>query len=379
MPEGKPAKPYDILVVGAGLFGSTFARIAADNGKRVLVIERRPHIGGNCYTEEQQGIHIHRYGAHIFHTSNEVVWRFVNRYASFNQYINSPIALSHGEVFSLPFNMHTFSKLWGVRTPSEAETVLAEQREEPPHGEPENLEEQALSLVGRDVYERLIRGYTLKQWQRDPKQLPAEIIKRIPVRYTYNANYFNDRYQGIPNGGDTSLFRSLLQGLEVKTSVDFHKQKPSWMEQADLVVYTGQIDELFDYCHGELEYRTLQFDDTWHEQDNVQGNAVVNYCDASVPHTRTIEHKHFDPGNPNSSTSVVTTETPISWKKGLTPYYPINDGNNTAIYSRYVEQAAATPNLVLGGRLAEYRYFDMHAAIGSAILKAQAMGLTVNP
>ena len=379
MPKAAQPKPYDVLVVGAGLFGSTFARIAADNGQRVLVIERRPHIGGNCYTEEQKGIHIHRYGAHIFHTSNEAVWRFVNRYASFNNYINSPIALSQGDVFSLPFNMHTFSKLWGVRTPAEAEAVLAEQRVTPANGEPANLEEQALSLVGRDVYERLIRGYTLKQWQRDPTQLPADIIRRIPVRYTYNANYFNDRHQGIPNGGYTSLFRSLLQGIEVKTSVDFHSEKLYWMEQAERVVYTGQIDELFDYSHGELEYRTLHFEDTWHDQGNVQGNAVVNYCDAGVPHTRTIEHKHFDPGNPNSSTSVVTTETPIAWKKGLTPYYPINDQRNGAIYARYVEQASTMPKLILGGRLAEFRYFDMHAAVGSAILKAQALGLSLNP
>ena len=369
------AKPFDFLVVGAGIYGACFARIAADHGRRVLVLERRNHVGGNCYSEEQEGIQIHRYGPHIFHTSNEAVWRFINRHTSFNNFINSPLAISEGELFALPFNMHTFHQLWGVITPQQAEAKLAEQRVQLKQPAA-NLEEQALSLVGRDLYQRLIRGYTKKQWQCDPKDLPPEIIKRLPLRLTYNTNYFNDRYQGIPRGGYTAMFCSLLKGIDVRLGIDFHADRQYWMDQATVTVYSGQIDELFDYDLGDLCYRTLRFEDSWHETSNHQGNAVINYCDEHVPHTRMIEHKHFEPESVSeNSRTVVTREIPEPWERGKTPYYPVHTSSSSNLYQRYAERAAAMPNLILGGRLAEFRYIDMHAVIASALLKCRSLGM----
>jgi len=367
---------YDFLVVGSGLFGSCFARIAADQGKRVLVLERREHIGGNCYTEQTGGIHIHRYGPHIFHTSNEVVWRFISRYANFNSFINSPLALSGGKLYNLPFNMNTFHQMWGLRWPHEAEEKLAQQRLKLER-EPENLEEQALVLVGHDIYEKLIKGYTQKQWQKHPRDLPAEIIKRLPLRFTYNNNYFNDKYQGIPVGGYTEVFERLLSGIEVRTSIDFLAERSFWESQASKIVYTGKLDELFDYEAGELEYRTLQFDDEWVETKNYQGNAVVNYCDLNVPYTRVIEHQHFDPPVQSNSRTIITREIPTEWNRDKTPYYPVNNDKNNKLFEEYARKAGALDSYVLGGRLAEYRYYDMHAVIGSALIKAQQLGLEV--
>ena len=371
------SNPYDYLIVGAGLFGSCFARIATDNGLRVKVIDRRPHIGGNCFTEQKERIHIHRYGPHIFHTSNEAVWTFINRFATFNNFINSPLALSRGQLLSLPFNMHTFYQLWQTRTPQEARAKIDEQRlhlDRPPA----NLEEQALTLVGQDIYERLILGYTQKQWQKHPRDLPAEIIRRLPVRFTYDCNYFNDRYQGIPVNGYTQVFEKLLEGVDVQVGVDFHESRSYWESQAAQIVYTGKIDELFGFSGGELEYRALKFEDTWHQQRNVQGNAVINYCDVDVPWTRMIEHKHFSPPADDPECSVVTRETPMTWSRNETPYYPVNNEANMAIYKGYADQAASLDRYILGGRLAEYKYYDMHAVIGSALLRCQSLGLSVD-
>jgi UDP-galactopyranose mutase len=369
----QPSEPaYDILVVGAGMYGSCFARLAADCGMKVLVVERRPHVAGNCYTEKMQGIHMHRYGPHIFHTSNLAVWQFLGRFAEFNNYINSPLAISKGELFSLPFNMHTFHQLWGVRTPEEARARLREQcvqYDRPP----ENLEEQALSLVGKDLYERLIRGYTKKQWQKDPRELPAEIIRRLPLRFTYNCNYFNDRFQGIPIGGYTQLFEKMLDSIEVRLNIDFHQERAWWESQASMVVYTGKIDEFFNFEYGELEYRTLDFHDRWLETDNAQGNAVINYCDEEIPFTRKIEHQHFDPPSSPVERTIVTEEIPAAWSRDKIPYYPINNGANMAIYEKYRQRADAMSNYVFGGRLAEYKYYDMHAVAGAAMLRFQSL------
>lgn len=366
---------YDILVVGAGLYGSCFARLAADAGMKVLVIERRSHIAGNCYTESIGGIQVHRYGPHIFHTSNPSVWKFITRYAEFNNYINTPLAVSRGELFSLPFNMYTFHQLWGVSTPQEARAKLREQCVD--YGRPaENLEEQALSLVGSDIYERLIRGYTIKQWQKDPRDLPAEIIRRLPVRFTYNNNYFTDRFQGIPVGGYTKMFENLLSGIEVRLNVDFHHLRTYWEDQASMIVYTGKIDEFFDYEYGELEYRTLDFQDHWLATDNAQGNAVINYCDLEYPYTRRIEHLHFDPPIKPIDSTIVTEEIPVKWSRDKIPYYPINNGRNMAIYNRYKERANIISKYIFGGRLAEYRYYDMHAVVGAAMLRFASLGLT---
>ncbi len=365
---------FDILVVGAGMYGSCFARLATDCGLKVLVIERRPHVAGNCYTEQQEGIHVHRYGPHIFHTSNLAVWQFLNRFTEFNSYVNSPLAISRGELFSLPFNMYTFHQLWGVRTPEEARAKLREQCID--YGRPpQNLEEQALSLVGVDLYERLICGYTQKQWQKDPRDLPAEIIRRLPLRFTYNCNYFNDRFQGIPVGGYTQLFQRMLDGIEVRLNVDFHEQRSWWESQAKLIVYTGKIDEFFAFEHGELEYRTLDFRDQWLETDNAQGNAVINYCDAEIPYTRKIEHLHFDPPVNPVKRTIVTEEIPAVWSRDKTPYYPINNAANTMIYEQYRKRAETMNNYVFGGRLAEYKYYDMHAVAGAAMLRFQSLGL----
>jgi len=363
---------YDILVVGAGMYGSWFARLAADSGLRVLVLDCRQHVAGNCYSEQQNGIHIHRYGPHIFHTSNQAVWQFVQRFSRFNHFVNTPLAFSRGELFSLPFNMYTFRQLWGVLTPDQARAKLREQRVD--YGRPPaNLEEQALATVGHDIYERLIKGYTMKQWQRHPRDLPAEIISRTPLRFTYNCNYYNDVFQGVPVDGYTALFLAMLDGIEVRLGVDFLADRHYWESQASRIVYTGRLDEFFDYDLGELDYRTLEFRDHWLETDNAQGNAVINNCDSDTPYTRKIEHRHFAPSSQLPSLTVVTEETPVAWSREKIPYYPINTPVNMALYARYRERADAFSAYVFGGRLAEYRYYDMHAVIAAAMLRFQSM------
>lgn len=353
---------YDYLIVGCGLFGATFARLATDAGKRCLIVERRPHIGGNCYTEKLEGINVHRYGAHIFHTSNKAVWAFVNRFAEFNNFINSPKAISGDKLYSLPFNMNTFYELWQTRTPQEARQKIAAQRFT---GEPTNLEEQALSLVGKDIYETLIRDYTRKQWGKDPRELPAFIIKRLPLRFTYDNNYFSDRYQGIPIGGYTALFDAMLEGIEVRLNVDYFADRSSLGRLARKVVYTGCIDQYFDDVLGRLEYRSLAFDNAVVETDNFQGNAVINYCDTSEAFTRIIEHKHFE--GSSSPVTVITREYPRPCSGDAIPYYPVNDAHNQGLYRRYQELAQATENVIFGGRLSEYKYMDMHVVIESAM------------
>lgn len=353
---------YDYLIVGCGLFGATFARLATDAGKRCLIVERRPHIGGNCYTEKLEGINVHRYGAHIFHTNNKAVWAFVNRFAEFNNYINSPKAISGDKLYSLPFNMNTFYELWQTRTPEEARQKIASQRFT---GEPTNLEEQALSLVGKDIYETLIRDYTRKQWGKDPRELPAFIIKRLPLRFTYDNNYFSDRYQGIPIGGYTALFDALLEGIEVRLNVDYFADRTALGRLAHKVVYTGCIDQYFDYALGRLEYRSLEFDNAVVETDNFQGNAVINYCDTREPFTRIIEHKHFE--GSSSPVTVITREYPRPCSGDAIPYYPVNDAHNQGLYRRYQELSQGTENVIFGGRLSEYKYMDMHVVIESAM------------
>jgi UDP-galactopyranose mutase len=363
---------YDILVVGAGMYGSCFARLATDSGLRVLVLDRRQHVAGNCYTELENGIHIHRYGPHIFHTSNHAVWQFVQRFASFNNFVNTPLALSHGELFSLPFNMYTFRQLWGVVTPDQARAKLREQCVD--YGRPpQNLEEQALALVGHDIYERLIKGYTLKQWQKHPCELPADIIRRTPLRFTYNCNYYNDAYQGVPVDGYTSLFVSMLEGIDVRLGVDFLTARHNWERQASLIVYTGQLDAFFGYDLGELEYRALEFRDIWLETDNAQGNAVINNCDLDTPYTRRIEHRHFAPPLQVQPLTVVTEERPVAWSREKTPYYPINSAANMTLYKSYRERADTLSNYIFGGRLAEYKYYDMHAVVAAAMLRFQSV------
>ncbi|WP_075214548.1 UDP-galactopyranose mutase [Mongoliimonas terrestris] len=359
-----PGRPfYDYVIVGAGMFGATFARLATDAGHRCLVLDRRPHIAGNCYTETVEGITVHRYGAHIFHTSDEWIWSFVNRYVRFNNFVNAPMALAGGRLYSLPFSMLTFNQLWGVTRPDEAMAIIERQRLKLDR-EPANLEEQALSLVGTDIYRLLIEGYTRKQWMRDPRDLPAWIIKRLPLRFTFNNNYFADRYQGIPDGGYTALFERLLDGVEVRLGTDFFGDRDGFAALGRTLVFTGRIDEYFGYRHGELEYRTLRFDTRVLDTANFQGNAVVNHCDAAVPSTRTIEHKHFAFGQ--QPVTVVTDEFPETWTRDATPYYPINDPENTRRFRLYEAQGRATEGVIFGGRLAEYRYYDMHQVIGSA-------------
>jgi UDP-galactopyranose mutase len=353
---------YDYLIVGCGLYGATFARLATDAGKRCLVIDRRQHIGGNCFTEKLEGINVHRYGAHIFHTSNKAVWNFVHRFAEFNNYINSPKALSGDKLYSLPFNMNTFYELWETRTPAEARQKIDSQRF---LGEPSNLEEQALSLVGTDIYDTLIKDYTRKQWGKDPRDLPAFIIRRLPLRFTYNNNYFSDRYQGIPIGGYTALFEKMLEGIEVRLNVDFLAARSPLSALARKVVYTGCIDQFFDYSQGRLEYRSLEFCNEVLETDNYQGNAVVNYCDASEAFTRIIEHKHFE--GSSSEVTVITKEYPQACVGDAIPYYPINDQQNQDLYRHYSESARSMENVIFGGRLSEYKYMDMHVVIESAM------------
>ncbi|WAA12714.1 UDP-galactopyranose mutase [Fervidibacillus halotolerans] len=357
----------DYLIVGSGLFGSTFAYEAAKRGKRVKVIEKRNHIGGNVYTEEIEGIQVHRYGAHIFHTNDKNIWDYVNQFVEFNRFTNSPIANYKGEIYNLPFNMNTFNKLWGVVTPEEAKAKIEEQRRKAKITTPKNLEEQAISLVGTDIYEKLIKGYTEKQWGRKATELPAFIIKRLPVRFTYDNNYFNDRYQGIPIGGYTQIIEKMLSSdlIDVELNTDFFENKEMYLKEYPKIVYTGMIDQFFDYQYGELEYRSLHFETMVLNQENYQGNAVVNFTDAETPYTRIIEHKHFEFGT--QPKTVITKEYPKTWKRGDEPYYPLNDEENNRKYRKYRELADKMPNVLFGGRLGMYKYYDMHQVIGAAL------------
>ncbi|MCI9015233.1 MAG: UDP-galactopyranose mutase [Lachnospiraceae bacterium] len=375
---------YDYLIVGAGLYGAVFAHEMKRQGRQVLVIDRRAHIAGNIYTEQVLDIQVHKYGAHIFHTSDRKIWEYVNRFAEFNHYINSPIAYYKGELYNLPFNMNTFSRMWGVVTPAEAKARIAEQIGALQITDPQNLEEQALSLVGTDVYEKLVKGYTEKQWGRDCKELPAFIIKRLPLRFTYDNNYFNDRYQGIPVGGYTAMVEKMLQGIEVRTGVSYREFAVE-QETADgivvsdhagntyrKVVYTGMLDEYFNYSLGHLEYRSLRFETEQMPQcDNYQGNAVVNYTEREVPYTRVIEHKHFEFGTQPGT--VITREYPAEWREGDEPYYPVNDERNSALLKKYQELASGRPHIVFGGRLGQYRYYDMDKVIAAALDAVAAM------
>ena len=364
MYKEKFMKKYDYLIVGCGLFGAVFAHEAKQKGKSVLIIEKRDHIGGNIYCAEEEGILVHKYGAHIFHTSNKAVWNYVNQFVEFNNFVNSPIANYKGEIYNMPFNMNTFSKMFGVATPKEAERVIEEQRAEI-KGEPKNLEEQAISLVGREIYTKLIKGYTEKQWGRDCKDLPTFIIKRLPVRYTYNNNYFNDRYQGIPIEGYTVLVERLIEGCDVRLNTDFFADREMFLGLADKCLYTGTIDGYFDYIYGKLGYRSLRFENEVLDEPNHQGVAVVNYTEREIPYTRIIEHKHFAFGT--QPKTIITKEYPVDWEEGMEPYYPINDEENNALYARYVERAAKEPNVIFGGRLGMYKYYDMDKCIEAAL------------
>ena len=356
-------KKFDFILVGAGLYSGVIAYFARKAGKTCLVLEKRDHIGGNVYCEEVEGIHVHKYGAHIFHTSNKEVWQFVNSLGEFNRYTNSPIANYKGEIYNMPFNMNTFSKMWNIRTPQEAMEIIQKQRAEIT-GEPKNLEEQAISLVGRDIYEKLIKGYTEKQWGRSCKELPSFIIKRLPVRYTYDNNYFNDRYQGIPIGGYNVLINKLFEGAEIRTGVDFLKDRDTWMAMGNTVIYTGAIDAYYDYCFGKLEYRTVRFETEVLNQENYQGVAVVNYTDRDTPYTRVIEHKHFEYGT--QPKTVISREYSTDWKEGMEPYYPVNDDKNQKLYQKYAQKAKDS-GVIFGGRLGEYKYYDMDKVIESAM------------
>lgn len=361
---------YNYLIVGSGLFGSVFARQAADAGKKVLVIDKRPNIAGNVYTEKVEGINFHKYGAHIFHTNNTEVWNYVNRFATFNRFTNSPVANYKGELYSMPFNMYTFNKMWGVVTPEEAAAKIEEQKKEITE-EPQNLEEQAISLVGRDIYEKLVKGYTEKQWGRDCKELPAFIIKRLPVRLTFDNNYFNASYQGIPIGGYTKLVENLLEGIEVRLNEDYLKDKAKWNAMAKKVVYTGAIDAYFDYTLGNLEYRSVRFENEILDVPNFQGNAAVNYTDRETPWTRIIEHKWFEFGKDENGNdlpkTIISKEYSSEWKPGDEPYYPVNDKKNGELYQKYKALAEKEENIIFGGRLGEYKYYDMDAVIASAL------------
>lgn len=357
---------YDYLIIGAGLFGAVFANEVTKKGKKCLVIDKRNHIGGNVYTENIEGINVHKYGAHIFHTNNKQVWDYVNSFIEFNRYTNSPIANYKGNLYNLPFNMNTFYKLWGVKTPEEAKFKIEEQQADYSYiTNPQNLEEQALVLGGIDIYEKLIKGYTEKQWGRPATEIPAFIIRRLPFRYTFDNNYFNDTYQGIPIGGYTSIFNKLLEGIKVQLNTDYFLNKETLSCQAKTIVYTGMIDQYFDYCYGRLAYRSLRFEESILEQENFQGNAVVNYTEKSVPHTRIIEHKHFEFGT--QPKTVITKEYSSEWKPGDEPYYPVNDESNDFIYQKYKKLAIKEENVIFGGRLAEYKYYDMNQVIEKAI------------
>ena len=367
---------YDYLIVGAGLFGAIFAHEAKKAGKKVLVIDRRDHIGGNIYTKEVEGIQVHQYGAHIFHTSDKEVWDYIQQFAEFNRYTNSPVARYKDELYNLPFNMNTFSKMWGVRTPAEAKEIIQRQIKEAGITEPKNLEEQAISLVGKDIYEKLVKGYTEKQWGRRATELPSFIIRRLPVRYVYDNNYFNDKYQGIPVGGYTKIIERMLEGTEVRLMTDFFADREILAKEAENIVFTGMIDAYYDYCFGELEYRSLRFETEVLDMENYQGNAVVNYTEYEVPYTRIIEHKHFEYGCQGgyggdvsgvSDKTVITREYPAAWSRGEEPYYPMNDEKNNALYARYRELADQEEHVIFGGRLGMYRYYDMHQVVKEAL------------
>lgn len=370
---------FDYLIVGSGLFGATFAYLAHVQGKRCLVIDRRPHIGGNLYCESREGINVHKYGAHIFHTSDKRIWDFVNSFVEFNRYTNSPVANFRGKLYNLPFNMNTFWQMWGTVTPEQAMAKIESQRQEVKArmaaqevSEPRNLEEQALMLVGTDIYEALVKGYTEKQWGRACTELPAFIIKRLPVRFVFDNNYFNDKYQGVPAGGYNRLTEGLLNGVEVRTGVDFFSDREYWSGVADRIVFTGKIDEFYGYRFGKLEYRTVRFEEEVLDMPNYQGNAVVNYTDREVPYTRIIEHKHFENFGQDVYSlpkTVISREYSVEWKDGMEPYYPVNDQRNSDLYARYKTLADKEENVIFGGRLAEYRYYDMAPVIGAAMEK----------
>lgn len=356
---------YEYIIVGAGLFGSVFAHEMTKVGKKCLVIDKRNHLGGNVYCERVEGVNVHKYGAHIFHTNDKGIWDYVNSFVEFNRFTNSPVANYKGEMYNLPFNMNTFYQLWGVKTPAEAQAKIDEQIAESGITDPQNLEEQAISMVGKDIYEKLIKGYTEKQWGRECKDLPSFIIKRLPVRFTYDNNYFKDKYQGIPIGGYNKLVDGLLEGIETITEVDFFQNKSDWEEKAEKIVFTGRIDEFYKYQYGKLNYRSLKFEHQVLEMENYQGNAVVNYTEADVPYTRILEHKHFEFGT--QPKTVITKEYPQEWDESKEPYYPVNDEKNSAVFLKYKALAEKESKYIFGGRLAEYRYYDMHQVIGSAL------------
>ena len=364
---------YDYLIVGSGLFGAVFAHQMTQRKKKCLVIERRNHIGGNCYTEEVEGIQVHKYGAHIFRTSNEKIWDYMRQFCKFNHFINSPIANYKGEIYNMPFNMNTFNKMWGVITPEEAEAKICEQRKILTHP-PRNLEEHVIQLVGNDIYQKLVKGYTEKQWGRPCTELPASIMKRLPIRFTYDNNYFNDPYQGIPVGGYTAIIQSMFDGSEVQLGCDFSKNRSSYLNMAKKILYTGPIDEFFEYVYGPLEYRSLRFEHQVLDQENYQGVAVVNYTDRETPWTRIIEHKHFEFGKQKKT--VISKEFPLEWHPGIEPYYPINDEKNQKKLSQYKELALQEKQILFGGRLGEYRYYDMQDTIASALKLSECESLT---
>ena len=367
MSKALNSKKYDYLIVGAGIFGSIFAYEAQKKGKKCMVIDKRNHIAGNMYTENIDGINVHKYGAHIFHTNAKHVWDYINQFAEFNRYTNAPVAIYKNELYNLPFNMNTFNKMWGVTTPEQAKEKIEEERRKSNIEKPSNLEEQAISLVGKDIYEKLIKGYTEKQWGRDAKDLPSFIINRLPVRFTYDNNYFNDKYQGIPIGGYTQIIEKMLIDTEVELNVDYFSNREHYNGIAEKIVFTGMIDEYYDYQYGVLDYRSLKFEHEKLNVSNYQGNAVVNYTEREVPYTRIIEHKHFEYGNqPNT---VITKEYPSSWNKGDEPYYPLNNDRNNDLYRKYKELADKETSVIFGGRLAEYKYYDMHQVIAAALIK----------
>ena len=359
-------RKYDYLIVGTGLFGSVFAYEASKKGKECLVIDKRSHIGGNIYTENIEGINVHKYGAHIFHTNNKEVWEYINQFAEFNRYINSPLARYKDELYNMPFNMNTFNKLWGVVTPSEAKAKIEQERKEAGITEPKNLEEQAISLVGKAIYEKLVKGYTEKQWGKKATELPSFIIKRLPVRFIYDNNYFRDIYQGIPIGGYTKIIEKMLKGIEVKLNCDFFEYREELENTAEKIVFTGSIDQFYDYRFGELEYRSLRFETEILEEENYQGNAVVNYTEYEVPYTRIIEHKHFEYEESNPKT-IVTKEYPEQWINGKKPYYPINNERNNNLYQKYKELSNENKNVIFGGRLGQYQYYNMDQVILEAL------------
>ena len=356
---------YDYLIVGAGLFGAVFAYEMTKKGKKCLIIEKRNHIGGNVFTQEIENINVHKYGAHIFHTNNSEIWEYINQFADFNRYTNSPVANYKGELYNLPFNMNTFYQMWGVKTPQEAKAKIDAQKAEAKIKNPKNLEEQAISLIGKDIYEKLVKGYTEKQWGRKCEELPAFIIKRLPVRFTFDNNYFNDLYQGIPIGGYTKIIEKMLENIEVKLNTDFFDDKQKWLDSADKIIFTGMIDQYFDYCYGELEYRGLNFEFETLDMENYQGNAVINYTDAETPYTRIIEHKHFE--NSQSPKTIITREYPKNWSKGEEAYYPLNDERNLELYNKYQKLAESEEKVIFGGRLGMYKYFDMWQVIDEAL------------